>query len=179
MSIDLSPASTISSLSDNFELFNEIIIQKISIIFEGIIKSNNMKPIIEKNKTIFSMEEIPCISLYNYLYRIKKYTKVEDNTLIIALIYIDRICKINDFMINHYNIHKLLFTAIILAIKNNEDIYFTNSFYAKVGGISSNELINLELEFSLLIQFKFYVKKSLFDEYNKYINNDNMKKNSA
>ena len=67
MSIDLSPASTISSLSDNFELFNEIFIQKISLIFEGVIKSNNMKPIIEKNKTIFSMDEIPSISLYNYL----------------------------------------------------------------------------------------------------------------
>ena len=87
----------------------------------------------------------------------------------------------NDFMINHYNIHKLLFTAIILAIKNNEDIYFTNSFYSIVGGISSNELKNLELEFTLLIQFKFYVKKSLFDEYNKYINNENinMKKNKC
>lgn len=181
MSIDLSPASTISSLSDNFELFNKIFIQKISLIFEGVIKSNNTKPIIEKNKTIFSMDEIPSISLYNYLYRIKKYTKIEDSTLIIALIYIDRICKMNDFMINHYNIHKLLFTAIILAIKNNEDIYFTNSFYSIVGGISSNELKNLELEFTLLIQFKFYVKKSLFDEYNKYINNENinMKKNKC
>ena len=171
----ISRSSTLTSLSDNVKFINEKLIQKICIILENVIKLNNTSS--SKNKTIFSCEEIPKISLYDYLYRIQKYLKVEDNTLILALIYIDRICKNDKYMINACNIHKILFVAIILAIKYNEDIFFTNHFYAKVGGITSKELKYLELKFASVVQFNFFVEKAFYDKYYKYINNDNILKN--
>ena len=171
----ISRSSTLTSLSDNVKFINEKLIKKICIILESVINLNNRSS--PKNKTIFSCDEIPEISLYDYLYRIQKYLKVEDNTLILSLAYIDRICKNNKYMINACNIHKILFVAIIFAIKYNEDIFYTNHFYAKVGGITSKELKFLELEFASVVQFNFFVKKSLYDKYYKYINNDNILEN--
>ena len=164
----ISNNSTIMTLSNNLSNINERFIQKISETLERVIKLN--KSNLKKVKSIFNCGEIPGISLYNYLYRIKKYLSVEDNTLIIALIYIDKICKDCKYMINSYNIHKFLFVAIVLAIKYNEDFYYTQSFLAKIGGISTIELERLELKFAFAIEFQFYVKKSLFDKYYLAIN---------
>jgi hypothetical protein len=62
-----------------------------------------------KNKkcaTIFDSKKVPTISLYDYLERLTKYTKMEESTLVIALIYIDRICEYNDIELNDLNIHR-------------------------------------------------------------------------
>ena len=164
-------STTITSLSDNVSFINEKLIQKIYTVLEKVIKLNNSNSSnSQKNKNIFNCDEIPNISLYNYLFRIQKYLSVEDNTLILALIYIDRICKDGKYMINNYNIHKILFVAIISAIKFNEDIYYTNNYFAQIGGVSSGELEKMEIRFAFAIQFNFYFEKSLYDQYDNYLN---------
>ena len=170
-----SNSSTNSSLSHKYNYINEKLIKKISIILEKVIYLNSNK--FQKKKSIFNCNFIPNISLYNYIYRIQKYSEVEDNTLILALIYIDRICC-NNFIINYYNIHKIFLVSVVFAIKYNEDNYYTNSYYSKIGGIKINEFNALEKEFASIIDFQFYVKKSLFDKYYKYINNDSILSNN-
>lgn len=58
---------------------------------------------------------------------------------------------------------------MIIAIKYNEDDYFDNNFYAKVGGVSRKEIDKLEYEFLSLIDFNLYVSEEVFDKYNNYI----------
>ena len=164
-----SNSSTNSSLSHEYTYINEKLIKRISIILEKVLYLNSNK--FQKTKSSFNCTFIPNISLYNYIYRIQKYSEMEDNTLILALIYIDRICS-NNFIINYYNIYKIILISIVFAIKYNEDNYYTNSYYSKIGGIKINEFNALEKEFASIIDFQFYVKKSLFDKYYKYINND-------
>lgn len=45
----------------------------------------------------------------------------------------------------------------MVAIKYNDDDYYKNEFYAKVGGITLKEINALENEFLSLINFAFYV----------------------
>ena len=170
-----SNSSTNSSLSHEYTYINEKLIKRISIILEKVLYLNSNK--FQKTKSSFNCTFIPNISLYNYIYRIQKYSEMEDNTLILALIYIDRICC-NNFIINYYNIHKIILISIVFAIKYNEDNYYTNSYYSKIGGIKINEFNALEKEFVSIIDFQFYVKKSLFDKYYKYINNDSILSNN-
>ena len=73
-------------------------------------------------------------------------------------------------MINYYNVHKILLVAIILAIKFNEDIYYTNCYFAKIGGVSIDELNKMEEKFAFAIQFNLFVEKSLYDKYYNCIN---------
>jgi len=60
--------------------------------------------------------------------------------------------------------------SILTAIKYNEDMYYDNEYYAKIAGISSKELKNMELEYLKLIKFELYVIKSKFDKYKNYFN---------
>ena len=123
------------------------------------------------NKLIkpFISKKIPSISIEKYLERLISHTKMEISTLILILIYIDKICKNNKFRLNYFNIHKLIVTSMLVSIKYNEDDYFSNSFYAKVGGVSITELNHLEYEFLSLIDFELYVDEDLFSKYSNYI----------
>jgi hypothetical protein len=56
------------------------------------------------------------ISIKDYLERFVKYTNLEFSTLVIFLIYIDRICSNTDKSINDNNAHKYFF-------------YFINNFF--------------------------------------------------
>jgi hypothetical protein len=62
------------------------------------------------------------------------------------------------------------------AIKFNEDDYYSNNYYAKIGGVSLQEANCLECEFLKLIQFDLYVKTELYDKYHNYMLHYKIKK---
>ena len=97
--------------------------------------------------------------------------KIKDDTLIYALIYIDRIYK-NKFNITSYNIHKLSFIAIVLASKYKEDNCLSKKIYSEIGGITIKEFEKMEIEFCFYINYRLYIKKELFEKYYININND-------
>ena len=158
-------------LSRNY--INEKLLKKICILLEALIDLNPVKNLKKEkiNKTIFDLKRLPLISLYDYLYRIIKYTRINDNTLINALIYIDRIHK-NKFIITYYNIHKLIFIAIVLASKYVDDNCLNRKLYSRIGGITTKEFEILEIKFCLYINYRLYIGKELFDKYYSNINND-------
>jgi len=100
-----------------------------------------------------------------YLDRIAKYTKIEESTIILTLIYIDRICDFRNIHLSIYNIHRMIIGALMLAVKYNEDDFYTNEFYAKVGGISLQEVNLLECETLKMIKHSLFVDEDFFNKY--------------
>jgi hypothetical protein len=150
------------------------LIKTISQILETIVKENkllsNYKEIVKKqNKMVFSANTIPNISIEDYLIRIQTYANMEKNTLITSLIYIDRLCKTKKLTLTYYNIHRILFTAILISIKYNEDCFYDNKFYAEIAGVKIKELKNLEYNFVNMNKFCFYVSDEIFEKYKQYL----------
>ncbi|KAI8588649.1 cyclin-domain-containing protein [Geranomyces variabilis] len=52
-------------------------------------------------------------------------------------------------LVDSYNVHRLLITGIMVAVKFHSDVFFTNLHYARVGGLPVHELNELEMEFLL------------------------------
>jgi hypothetical protein len=117
----------------------------------------------------FLSKSIPAISIKNFFERIVKYTKIENSTLILILVYIDRLCDKQKFRLNYFNIHKIIISTMIIAIKYNEDEYFDQNFYSKVGGITIKELQKLEHSILTLLNFDLFVNETLFNKYYNYI----------
>lgn len=139
-------------------------LEEFSSFLNSIIKKNYSNQNGKADK-IFSHSKPPKISIFDYLSRIQQYLNLNNSTFIIALIYIDRIRKKNAILLTKSNIHRLLLSAISIAIKYNEDVICKNSYYAKVSGITAKELDLLERKFILLIGFKLFVKDELFKKY--------------
>ena len=132
----------------------------------------------KKDNSLFTHKNIPKISLYDYLFRIQKYAEIENSTIIIALIYIDRICNKKGIILTKYNIHRILFTSILISIKYNEDIIYNTSFYSKIAGVPVKELTFLEKEFLNIIDFELYVSDTLYQKYYNFLNfSDELKLN--
>ena len=124
----------------------------------------------------FTFKIKPNINLLDYLRRILKYLKIEYSTLIIAMIYIDRICKEKVFL-NEYNIHRIMLISIYMAYTYNEDCIYDNKYLALVSGLNRSEMVLLEEDFLDLIEFKLFVSDEIFEQYKKYFFRDLLDKN--
>ncbi|KIW03348.1 hypothetical protein, variant [Verruconis gallopava] len=69
------------------------------------------------------------------------------------------------FVVDSYNIHRLVIAGVTCASKFFSDIFYTNSRYAKVGGLPLPELNHLELQFLLLNDFRLAVPLEEMEAY--------------
>ncbi|KAJ0914220.1 putative cyclin PHO80, Cyclin-like superfamily [Helianthus annuus] len=115
---------------------------------------------------VFDCYERPDMSILSYLERIFKYTKAGPSVYVVAYVYIDRFCRSQpEFRITAWNVHRLLITTIMVASKYVEDMNYRNSYFARVGGITTKEMNKLELDFLFLMNFKMHVNVSVFESY--------------
>jgi hypothetical protein len=54
---------------------------------------------------------------------------------------------------------------MLLAIKYNEDDYYSNQYYARVGGVSLTELNELEYNLLILLEFDIFVDDDVYTKY--------------
>jgi hypothetical protein len=144
------------------------VIESISSILTEICKENTKKCKTMKNEYLkpFLLIPIPQISIKKYLEHLHNYIKTNSSTIIVMLIYIERLCKTCKFKLTYYNIHKIILAAFLVAIKYNEDEYYSTNFYSKIGGVTKAEIINLEYSFVSFINFDLFITDDIFKKYN-------------
>mmetsp|Transcript_23812 Transcript_23812/g.71612 ORF Transcript_23812/g.71612 Transcript_23812/m.71612 type:complete len:150 (+) Transcript_23812:381-830(+) len=115
--------------------------------------------------TKFHALKPPKISIEAYLERIETYADCSPSCFVVSLIYIDRLCQGSLMSLSALNIHRVLITAICVASKFLDDSYYSNGFYSQLGGISLEELNNLEVEFLYGLNFMLYVSTNEYQRY--------------
>jgi hypothetical protein len=156
------------------EIKNKKLINSISNALTTILEENkkleNYKEIIKKQKIMtFSANSIPNISINDYLTRIQLYSGIEKSTLILALIQIDHLCKKAELVLTYYNIHRILFGAVLISIKYNEDSYYDNKFYSEIAGVKLKELKMIEYTFLELSDFNVFIDDNEYEQYRQYL----------
>ena len=117
----------------------------------------------------FSRQNPSKVTLQYFFGRIRRYSQIEKSTLIIILIYIDRVCITSGIILNPHNIHRIILGCLILAIKYNEDVYYNNEYYAKIGGVPLDEINTLEYKSFELIDQNLFISDDIFEKYLAYI----------
>lgn len=69
------------------------------------------------------------------------------------------------FIVDSFNIHRLVIAGVTCASKFFSDVFYTNSRYAKVGGLPLTELNHLELQFLILNDFRLSVPVEELEAY--------------
>ena len=155
----------------NVELI-EAISQTLTTILDDNKNLENYKEIVKnQSKMVFSANTVPNISIKDYLTRIQTYSNIEKSTMILSLIYIDRICEIADLTLTYFNIHRILFAAVLMAIKYNEDNFYDNKFYSEIAGVKLKELKMIEYTFLDLIDFQMFIDDETYEKYQQYLEN--------
>ena len=140
---------------------------------------NNLNEIMEENKqmkndflclkdNLFYLEQIPDISLENYIYHLIKYTGMSISSLILAVIYIDQFCEKYGYALSMHSIFRILLIFVYISIKVNEDIVIKSEYYAKISGVSVKDLNILEYQMCVAMNFDFFVKSDYYEQYFTY-----------
>ena len=146
----------------------------LTTILEENKKLENFKEIVKKqSKMVFSANTVPNISIKDYLIRIQTYSCIEKSTLILSLILIDHTCKKSDLVLTYYNIHRVLFGSVLIAIKSNEDSYYDNKFYSEIAGVKLKEFKLIEYNFLELNDFNVFVNDKEYEQYRQYLEDFN------
>ena len=153
----------------NINLINAISRTLLTILNNNESLKNYREIVKKQNMMCFSANSVPNISIKDYLIRIQNYSQMEKSTLILSLILIDKMCKKSNIALTIYNIHRILFSSVLISIKYNEDSYFDNTFYAQIAGIKPNELKLLEYKFLEFNDFNVYTNDYDYEQYEKYL----------
>ncbi|CEP60064.1 Pcl6p LALA0_S01e02212g [Lachancea lanzarotensis] len=119
----------------------------------------------------FRGKHVPAITLQQYFQRIQKYCPTTNDVFLSLLVYFDRIAKAcnngkeQTFVMDSFNIHRLIISAVTVSTKFFSDFFYSNSRYARVGGISLKELNHLELQFLVLCDFELIISVEELQKY--------------
>ena len=134
------------------------------IIQENKINANTSYII----KDYFYSRRIAKISLEDYIKRIVNYSNIEIPTLISSVMYIDKLCENNSYILCNNNIHRIVLSAIVVSTKMNEDKHCNNGHFAKIGGVSVEDMNNLEYTLCSYLDYNLYILPDNYDKYEKF-----------
>ena len=110
----------------------------------------------------------PGISVRDYLSRLIVHATLSPPILLSMVFYVDKLCAMYpSFTISSLTVHRFLITAATVAAKGLSDSFWTNSLYARVGGVSVRELALLELEFLRRLDWRIVPKPEVLVDYYK------------
>ena len=162
MSVTLSNLiSTTTKFENNYKRLINLLSNIIGNTIEKSVKYEQKLSQTELNK---SFEE-PKISITKYIRRLIKHANPEPSTLILAVIYFDRICNNGKINLCYSNVYKLILISLVLAIKYNEEYFESNEFYGKVGGLKIKSINKLEVHALKVLKFNLYVKEEIYETY--------------
>lgn len=103
-----------------------------------------------------------------YLVRLIVHATLSPPILLSMVFYVDKLCTMYPaFTISSLTVHRFLITAATVAAKGLSDSFWTNSLYARVGGVSVRELALLELEFLRKLDWRIVPKPEVLVDYYK------------
>ena len=95
-------------------------------------------------------------------------TKMEISSLIISIMYIDRFCDRYGYVLNLYNIYKLILVTCLISIKYNEDIFIGTKQYSEIAGVSVRDLNILEYQMFVLLDYNLFIENEYYQQYYDY-----------
>ena len=105
------------------------------------------------------------VSFRHCLSRILEYAPCTMESIIVSLIYLERISKCEGpGFLNSITVHRLFLTSVLVAGKFFDDASYPISVYSKIVGMDQEELRLLETEFLLRIKFSLYFSEEEFVE---------------
>ena len=116
-------------------------------------------------RTVFDGSKPAQVSVQDYLIRMCKYGYCSPEVFICLLIYLGRIRERQGTVFTSYNIHRLLLTSFVVAAKLRDDTYYSNKYYASIGGVTLSDMNKMEQSFLRSTGWNLYISKAEYDKF--------------
>ena len=116
-------------------------------------------------RTAFDGSKPAPVSIQDYLIRMCKYGYCSHEVFICMVIYLGRIRAKVGTTFTSCNIHRLLLTSFVVAAKLRDDTYYSNKYYASIGGVSLQDMNKMEQQFLKCTAWELHISKKEYDQY--------------
>ena len=113
-----------------------------------------------------NMEIISKMEIDEFIERIVNYLHIDNTLLVLSMMNLDKVLS-NKFILTENNVHKMIFMCFMETQKFYEDESYKNKDYARVCGVSIDELLLMEVSFMEIINFSLYIKDEDYQNYYK------------
>jgi hypothetical protein len=125
---------------------------------------------IEYRMTCFHAVRPPAMSIQDYFARIQRFFGCSGACYVLGLLYLDRLMKRHpDYNMSSLSCHRLVITSIMVAAKFHDDVFYSNAYYAEVGGVKISEINGLELRFVQLLNWELNAQSEEYEVYEKIL----------
>ena len=135
------------------------------------VVESDIEPLITQHAAVtrkFYSKKPPPISLEEYLMRLHRYCPMSTAVYLASSLYIHRLAVIERTLpVTARNVHRLVLAGLRVAMKGLEDLSYPHSRFAKVGGVTENELGRLEISFCFVTDFNLRVTSEMLLEHAK------------
>ena len=135
------------------------------------LNDSDVEPLITQYAAVarkFYSKKPPPISLEEYLMRLHQYCPMSTAVYLAGNLYIHRLAVVERTLpVTPRNAHRLVLAGLRVAMKALEDLSYPHSRFAKVGGVSENELGRLEISFCFVTDFNLRVTSEMLLEHAK------------
>eukprot|EP00998_Keelungia_sp_KM082_P006818 NODE_3047_length_950_cov_62.871203_g3027_i0.p1 GENE.NODE_3047_length_950_cov_62.871203_g3027_i0~~NODE_3047_length_950_cov_62.871203_g3027_i0.p1 ORF type:complete len:186 (+),score=18.82 NODE_3047_length_950_cov_62.871203_g3027_i0:110-667(+) len=121
-------------------------------------------PLTNSDVALFVADDMPEISVSDYVRRIVQYGECSPACFVVALVYIGRVVQSHPSTYTASTAHRLIVTAVMLAAKARDDAFFSNEFWSQIGGLPVQQLNALERAFLRLLSFELFVDSKTFED---------------
>lgn len=117
--------------------------------------------------TVFDSSSIPPVSIQKYLMRLSATFRCSDATFIAALVVVDRLLEYDGgrLPLTMQNVHRVFLASLVVATKYHEDLVYSNSHYAKAGGVHLREVNRLERVLLAALDFDLRIEPEQYRQY--------------
>jgi hypothetical protein len=128
-------------------------------------KTNNHN-ITEKTPKFFTLYILPDIPIVDYIERIYNCFSNDLVLIILAFIYLEKILikKNNTIKLTEMSFYKLFLGTVCIAMKWHNDKYYNMKMCAKIGGCKHAEIILIEKEIFMLLDYNAYISQEEYYE---------------
>lgn len=105
----------------------------------------------------------PAMSANDFVVRLCKYAHSSPQVFVCSVVFLERYIDRTGISVNSRNFHRLLLTAFVVAAKLRDDVYYTNSYYASIGGLEPQVVNTLEIEMLKALDWEVAVTTKEFE----------------
>lgn len=112
------------------------------------------------------------LGIRDYARRLSRYLKCSEECFVVSLALLERILESNsDFAITDVNVHRLFLASATLAAKFQDDDFYSNPFYANIGGVTRDEMVDFEAKFLEMLDWRAHVSAEDYEHCLKRLGN--------
>ena len=114
-----------------------------------------------KKKTAFDGPAIQ-LTVKGFFIRLIKYGYCSQPVYVVLVAFVIRLLE-KGIKLTPVSVHRILLAAFVIAAKQRDDVYYSNRYYAQVGGIPTKELNSLEQLFLTSLNWELAISVECFE----------------